>query len=333
MAMKWTCLTVPVALLLGLLASSTALAAGGPVPPVQGSAIAVPGGPYRYAAFGAGRDTVVKQLQPGAESEVTVHGHYGIPAVDYSGTKTGLSANGRTLILAEISGNGAPRTTRLLVLAAAPKLAVRATLTLTGWSTVDAISPDGRWLYLIQYKSSDVSKYAVRAYDLVARQLFPKPVVDPREPDEAMTGFPINRVMSAGDRWAYTLYLRPSGVPFVHALDTVGRRAVCVDLPSLSGADIGNGHLRLTTGGGTLFVGVDGVTGARIDTRTFAVTPGAGHSASMPIRRVSREHAATHGSGSVPWELVALGVAALGALAAALALTPWPRRHRAAHGR
>jgi hypothetical protein len=29
----------------------------------------------------------------------------------------------------------------------------------------------------------------------------------------------------------YTLYMRSNGSPFVHALDTVDRHAVCVDLP------------------------------------------------------------------------------------------------------
>ncbi len=274
--MKWTWLTAPVALLVGLVAPSAALAAGGPVPPAQGQAIANPGSPYRYAAFGVGRDTIVKQLEAGAVYELRVRGHYGVPGVGQDGSTTGLSADGRTLILGEIPATAPPRTTRLLVLAAAPRLAVRARLNLPGWWTVDAISPDARWLYLIQYASSDISKYAVRAYDLPAGRLLAEPVVDPREPDEAMTGFPITRVLSADDRWAYTLYFRPSGAPFVHALDTVGRRAVCVDLPSSLSSDIGNGHLRLAPGGGTLQVVLDGVTGASIDARTFAVTAGAG---------------------------------------------------------
>ena len=331
--MKWTWLTAPLALSVGLLAPSGALAAGGPVAPVQGKAIAVPGSPDRYAVFGAGRDTIVRRLPIGAAGQLPVHGRYGVPAVDYNGSTTGLSADGRTLILAEIPRNAPPRTTRLLVLTAAPRLAVRSRLTLPGWWTVDAISPDGRWLYLIQYPSSDLSRYAVRAYDLAARRLLARPVVDPREPDEAMTGVPVARVMSAGDRWAYTLYVRPSGAPFVHALDTVARRAVCVDVPSLSSTDVGNGHLRLPPGSTTLEVVVAGEPGASIDTRTFAVTTGGGHSVSTPARSVSREGPATHGSSGVPWELIVLGIIALGALGAAVALPARPRRRRAAHDR
>jgi hypothetical protein len=265
-----------------------------------------------------------------------VPGRYGIPGVDFSGSTTGLSADGRTLILAELPGSGAPRTTRLLVLDTAP-LAVRARLTLPGWSTVDAVSPDGRWLYLIHYASSDISRYEVLAYDLPAHRLLSKPVVDPRDRGEAMTGVPINRVMSAGGRWAYTLYLRPAGVPFVHALDTTGRRAVCIDLPSLSNANTGTAHLVLAPGGGTLQVDVGGSTRAVIDTRRFTVTAGGATSATAPARPVvARGRRGTRGQGDVPWELIALGIAAAAVLAAAGRRLGKSRRHpddaRGPHG-
>ena len=42
-------------------------------------------------------------------------------------------------------------------------------LTLPGSYTVDAISPDGRWLYLIHYTARrNLLRYEVRAYDLPA---------------------------------------------------------------------------------------------------------------------------------------------------------------------
>ncbi|MBV9001355.1 MAG: hypothetical protein JO304_20020 [Solirubrobacterales bacterium] len=327
--MKWTTLTTPLVLLLGLVAPSAVLADGGPVGPVHGSAIGVAGSPYQYAAFAAGRGTIVKQLQAGAAaiaSELRVAGQYGIPAVDYSGSTTGLSADGRTLVLVEIPGNVPPRRTRLLMLDAMPRLGLRARLSLPGWWTVDAISPNGRWLYLIHYTSSNVLSYEVRAYDLLARQLDPRPVVDPRERDEAMTGFALTRVMSAGGRWAYTLYARPTGVPFVHALDTVGRRAVCVDLPSLNSSDIGNPDLRLTPGGRTLQIDIGGVTQAAVDTRTFAVSTAAPQAVPISTRSVRREAPTAHATGGVPWELIAGLIAVLGALTAILALAARRRR-------
>ena len=327
--MKWTRVTTPLVLLLGLWAPSAALAAGGPVPPVQGRAIGVAGSAYRYAAFAASNNTIVTQLRAGAGttgSELRLAGQYGIPAVDYSGSLTGLSADGRTLMLAEIPGNSPPRTTRLLMVDAAPRLALRARLSLPGWWTVDAISPNGRWLYLIHYASSNILSYQVRAYDLLARRLDPRPVVDPREPDEAMTGIAITRVLSAGDRWAYTLYARPSGLPFIHAVDTVGRRAVCIDLPSLANADIGSASLGLTSGGRMLQIDIDGVTRASIATRTFATTVARRATPASP-RPGRREATAAHSTGGVPWELIAALIALLGALTAILAL-PARRRRR-----
>jgi hypothetical protein len=323
--MRWTWLAASVVFSVALGAPSVALAAGGPVPPVQGSAIGVPGVSYHYVASRAGRDTTVKRFLGGTVSDLRVQGDYGVPGVGQDGSLTGLAADGRTLILAEINSYLPPRTTRLLVLTAGAHLAVRFTLALPGWWTVDAISPDGRWLYLIQYPSSDISKYAVRAYDLAARRLLRDPVVDPREPDEKMTGFPITRVMSAGDRWAYTLYFRPSGAPFVHALDTVHRRAFCVDLPSLTGTDIGDGHLRLAAGGGTLQV-VDGVGAASIDTRTLAVRTAAAPPPTERIRPVSSRRAVTRGSDSLPWGLIAVGILALSALTVVVACRRRPGR-------
>jgi hypothetical protein len=328
MAMKRTSWSMALALGLAMAAPPGALAAGGPVAPVQGSYIGVAGSPYRYAAFDAHGNTVVEQREAGAGSAVTIlriRGHYGIPGVNYSGEMTGLSADGRTLILAQIPAR-TPRTTRLLVLDTA-SATVRDRLTLRGFSTVDAISPDGRWLYLIHYPSSDITKYEVLAYDLPAHRLLGRPVVDPRERDEAMTGIPIDRVMSAGGRWAYTLYLRPSGVPFIHALDTTHHRAVCVDLRPLANVDISSAHLVLLPGGTTLRVEMDGVSGAAVNTRTFRVSAGGGHPAGAPIRSRSRAPRATRGPRGVPWEAILLSIAALVAVAVGGAGAVRSRRH------
>jgi hypothetical protein len=312
------------ALLIVIAVPAAALADGGPVPPVQGTAIGVPGSPIHYGAFAAGRGTMIKRL--GANRRPTgahlrVPGHYGIPAVDYSGATTGLSADGRTLVLAGMMGNGGPPHATRIVVVNARRLTVRTHLTLPGWSTVDAISPDGRWLYFIHYLSSNATKYEVRAYDLVARRLLPQPIVDPTDWGEAMTGFALTRVMSAGLRWAYTLYLRPSGPPFVHALDTVGHRAVCIDLPSLANADISHAHLTLGSGGGMLDVTVDGVRRALINTSTLAlVTPVA--TPSRPVPSSAQARPAGHRSrsgGGVPWALLAGLLAALAVLALGVA--------------
>ena len=46
-----------------------------------------------------------------------------------------------------------------------------------------------------------------------------------------MGGQPATRATTPDGRWAYTLYARRNGKPFVHALDTARRKAFCIDLP------------------------------------------------------------------------------------------------------
>jgi hypothetical protein len=128
--------------------------------------------------------------------------------------------------------NGQPR----------PRHAVRR-VSLGGSFSFDAISPDGSTIYLIEHLSPYFGGPSqVRAFDTKTGELLPKPIVDLEEPEERMEGTPVSRTTSPGGRWAYTLY---SGhrrgrwdrahEPFIHALDTVGQRAVCIDLPQLEG--------------------------------------------------------------------------------------------------
>lgn len=333
--MQWISRSAALALVTLVAIPAAALADGGPVPPSQGIAIGVPGTSPTYGVFGAGRATVIKRLGAGGVptgAQLRLRGHYGIPGVDYRGGTTGLSADGHTLVLAQMMLRGAPRTTRLVVLHT-PRLAIRARIALPGWSAVDAISPNGRWLYLIHYRNQNISKYAVLAYNLLTHRMLPKPIADPDDRGKAMTGFPITRVVSPGYRWAYTLYMRPTGAPFIHALDTVRHRAVCIDLPSLTNLDISNGHLSLGSGGGILRVGVAGVTRAQINTRTFALVtdfPETPPPASSPApTRPVADARAPHHSGGVPWGLVAGLLAVLAAIAVGVARRPRPKAGRA----
>jgi hypothetical protein len=70
-----------------------------------------------------------------------------------------------------------------------------------------------------------------------------------------MEGSPLTRTTSAGGRWVYTLYSRPGGYPFVHALDTVQGVAHCIGLPWAGDqAALMNARLTVTKGGKTLAV-------------------------------------------------------------------------------
>jgi hypothetical protein len=157
-------------------------------------------------------------------------------------------------------------------------LELRETLTLHGDFSFDALSPNARWLYLIQYTSpKDPVQYRVRALDLANGRLHPDPIVDKREPDEAMNGHPLTRATSPDGRWAYTLY-EGSEHPFVHALDSANREARCIDLDWLHGRkDLWAMRFALAADGGKLSVQARGRDVAVVDTRTFeASVPSSG---------------------------------------------------------
>src|SRR3954471_13130861 len=219
---------------LGLSVPPAAGADGGPVQPVQGgTGITLPSG-SNLVAVGWRNRTLIQRIRRGdgmVQAWTALRGMWGIPGVTFQGATTGLTDHGRLLVLAGLSSRYPPRTTRLAVFDTR-RLRVRYRITLPGVATVDAVPPSGRWVYLIRYTAPrhDTLAYEVRAYDLKAHRLLAKPVVDPRESDEAMRGMPVSRVMGQGARWAYTLYYRPSGAPFIHALDTTGRTARCIDL-------------------------------------------------------------------------------------------------------
>ncbi|MGI8572160.1 MAG: hypothetical protein ACR2L9_05980 [Solirubrobacteraceae bacterium] len=289
--------------LLGLLAPSAASASGGPATPVLGGAgVTASGSPFNYIALAVGPNTLVEQVRRAGgivESSSLLTGGFGVPGVTSTGSTTGLSADGRTLVLTDLASGYSSIRTRLIVLSTIPALHVRARLALSGFFTVDAISPTGRWLYFTHYRShAGPTDYEIRAYDLMHLRLLAKPVVDPRHPGEKMTGSPVARIMSADGRWAYTLYQSFSGAPFVHALDTARRTAFCIDLPKLTALDVSSATLALSHS--ALQIDTGGTPAAAVDTRTFAVSvPSA-----VPARPQIPHPAVTRGSDSgLPWVL------------------------------
>jgi hypothetical protein len=286
----------------GLLAPASASAGGGPVGPVVGGAgVSTWTGPVNYVAVSARRDTIVQRVsRDGGKVERTrlIGGHYGIPGAAYDGSTTGLSADGRTLVLAEFTRS--TTRTRLLVLDTR-NLRVRKRIALPEFLSVDAISPDGRTLYVLRYPKTQAT-YDVMALDLRTGRLRGDPITDPREPDEKMGGIPLTRTMSPDGRWAYTLYSGEQN--FVHALDTQEGTARCIDLP---GGDLSAERLALD--GPTLQVG----DAATIDLRTFALAKAPARPAATPRATATPARAKDDGGG-IPWLPVALGLVALAAV-------------------
>jgi hypothetical protein len=261
-------------LVAGAWAAVAVAAGGGPTP---GITFGQPGvleasGNVRYQALTAGRGTTVAaiRVRDGAVLRWTyLRGTFGIPAVAWDGSTGGLARNGRRLVLSSFPSHGSA-VSRFVVLH--PRtLRVRSRLTLRGAFAFDALSPGGSLMYLLQYLGGPQStRYAVRALNLNTKQLYPGSIVDRREPDEKMTGVAVTRAESQTGAWAYTLYSRAGQRPFVHALDTVHRRAFCVDLPLRTRANVIS-LVKMHVSGGELVLRLRGKTVARVDTRTFEV--------------------------------------------------------------
>jgi hypothetical protein len=264
---------------LALISAAPAAADGLPLPVEESpNGVSAADGASRYLSVTvAGRTAVLAQrAATGAiTSRLQLPGRFGIPLVAYDSTAGGLSADGRTLVLIRPRQGFPRRTTTFAVLSTRRWLRLRRTIRLPGDFSYDALSPDGRSMFLINYLSpTDPAKYRVRVYDLERNRLEPRAIVDPRENPDEMNGIPLSRAMSPDSRWAYTLYQGGGGKPFIHALDTVGRKAVCIDLddPALARTNLYALRLRMAADGTRLDLRHrNGEIAATVDTATFRV--------------------------------------------------------------
>jgi DNA-binding beta-propeller fold protein YncE len=275
-------------------------------------------GQSHYLTRSTGGSTSVSRSENGSgrvSASTSLPGSFTAPVVALDGSPGGLSADGGTLALIRPRASIPQTTTRIAVLDSR-NLPLHDVITLRGDFSFDAISPDGSRLYLIEYLSpSDPTQYAVRAYDVGAERLLRHPIVDPDEEAGEMRGFPLTRAASPDGRWAYTLYDGAGKEPFVHALDTVAGRAVCIDMPILEDFSFNRLHrleLAVNPDGSALDV-VDRKTPvATVDASTFEVS--------------TPSEAADSVGGGLPWSAI-VAATALAALVAAASLIA-RRRHR-----
>jgi len=243
------------------------------------SGVTNPAGDLLYATVQLERGTMVLRIETDSgklDRSRDMRRPVAVPVVAFDGTASGLSADGRTLLLMRPQTRPRPDATTFAVLDP-ESLGRQQEVTLDGYFSFDAISSDGRVVYLIRYTDPpDLTAYEVRGYDLEQGELLPDPIVDPDEPDEAMTGAPVTRAVSPDGRWAYTLYdsLHRDHPPFIHALDTEGATAQCIDLEALSDDDRRLWRMRLepSSAGTTLGVTDRGGTLVSVDLETYDVT-------------------------------------------------------------
>ena len=174
-----------------------------------------------------------------------------------------VSADGRRLALV---GPAPSRRSALVVFDAATGRAQR--IALRGNFQPEAVSRDGRRLFLIQYVRAG---YRVRLYDVARRALQPGQI-KPLNEDEPMIGYPAYAIGAPDGRWLLTLYVKPTQrEAFVHALDLRHGVAYCLDLPGHGKSpDLGDWALALGLDGRTLFA-ANGALGlaTRIDLGTL----------------------------------------------------------------
>jgi hypothetical protein len=268
---------VALAAVSGAVLAATASAAG-PAPAVlQGQpGISVTRGMHVVAVAGPSPSTtrvwLVRDRDGETIRERVLSGTLGVPAITFGGLVEGTWADGRRLVLASSVYDDETRTSFVVV--DTRTLRPLKTIRLRGSFTFDALSPDGRRLYLLQYPKgpSGGIHYVVRSLNMRTGRLEPGAIVDKTEPDERMAGIALNRAWSKNGTWAYTFYSGGESHAFVHALNTRTRAARCIDLPWKGAAQsiLERAQMEVKAGTLTLIEAGGGVL-ARIHTRTFSV--------------------------------------------------------------
>ena len=254
----------------------------------RGRVVAIPAGPDTVLAEVARRGHTVRNSR-------LVTGRLAVPAVAYDGTPGGLSADGRRLALIKPRVAFPRRSTRFVLVDR--HLDVRRDIRLEGDFSFDAISPDGSALFLVEYPHrKDPSVYRVRIYDVATGRLLRKPLIDSETAAIAMRGLPMTRA-TVGAR-EFTLY-DGMGEPFVHALDTQQRSALCIPLPR-EAHGVRPDQLDLEpSGGGLAVTGPAEATLSWVDTERNVALPGYAEIAAW-AGRVAAAATGSTGSGRAP---------------------------------
>jgi hypothetical protein len=206
-----------------------------------------PGAPARadwgreLVATSNGSRTLIRDLvvQPDPSGpELAIDGAWRLPTIGQDPTPVGISADGSVAVLVEASpaARAAGAVSRFAVMSLVPLAGPSRVVELAGSFEYDAISSDGRILYVVEHLLGGAEgRYQVRAVDLPAGTMRDTIIADKRNLEEAMAGWPIAQVRRP-DGLVLTLYRGPQH-PFVHALNTKEAWAVCIDLPAVGTAD------------------------------------------------------------------------------------------------
>lgn len=197
--------------------------------PVGDRTVAIGTGERLYVNVGSdGRGKVLTRLaifgpEGNARSVHLVPGSWSLPAV-VPGQAEGISWDGSRAVVVSTDDPG-----RFMALSTVGPHAARRTVAPRGRYLYDGLSVDGNRLFLTQRADEHgVPGYRVLRYDLQTGVLDPHPIVDKAEGETVLVGEPVAR--AATQDFLYTVYENGTR-PFVHALQSNGDFALCLDLP------------------------------------------------------------------------------------------------------
>lgn len=183
---------------------------------------------HLYWVSGDGRLMDTDPLSGATLNTMRLPGAYQLPTASIAGLPGGLSQDGRWLTLLNHDRLLSPTVSQFLVVDTAFRKAP-VQIALHGFFDFDAISNDGRRLYLVEYTGGN--GYRVRVYDVLAGALDPQVVVDKADGNDAMAGVRLTSVFSSGGSWQYSVYARQNDGAFIHALNLDGSVSGCIFLP------------------------------------------------------------------------------------------------------
>lgn len=177
-------------------------------------------------------DEIVVQPELPAWRSRTIEGAWRLPRIGYDELPVGLSEDGSTIVLVEDRPAAGAISSRFAVLADNEPARI---VELSGSLEFDALSADGSILYVVEHLAGPPdAHYQVRAVDLPSGRMREAVIVDKRNLDASMGGWPITQARHRNGV-VFTLY-RGAEHPFIHALNTAEAWAICLDLPEV-GAD------------------------------------------------------------------------------------------------
>lgn len=245
-----------------------------------------------------GDTTIVRDIvvEPGLSGpEVRVPGRWQLPTIGRDPIPVGRSPDGSTIALVEDAAAAGGKTSRFAILehhfqdkptqAGDAPLRLLRVVELAGAFEYDALSPDGRILYVVEHLDAAAGgAYQVRAVDVATGLMRDAVIVDKANPDERMAGSAIAQVRRA-DGLVLTLYDGPEH-PFVHALNSIDAWAICIDLPAGSGSAGSAGSAGANPGAWDLAASADG-------SAVYAASAGAGIVVEINPRELSVRRSAT----------------------------------------